>query len=52
MGAQTTNFFENALHLEFGLQTLQSAIDGLTFTDLDFGHRQFLDGVKRKGSPK
>lgn len=38
VSAQTADFFEDAFHLELGLQALQSAVDRLTFADLNFGH--------------
>jgi len=51
VSAETANFLEDALHLEFGLQTLERTIDGLTFTDLDFGHVfGTLGGVEEKGA--
>ena len=48
MGAQAAHFFENALHLEFGLQTLERTIDWLTFTDLNFGHDWTWGGLRKR----
>ena len=44
VGAKTADFLKDAFHLELGLQALQSAVDRLTFADLDFGH-----GLEKKG---
>lgn len=35
---KTTDFLKNAFHLKLGLETLERAIYGLAFFDLDFGH--------------
>jgi hypothetical protein len=51
MGAETANFFKDAFHLELGLETLESAIDGLTFTDGNFWHTIWTrTGCLKKGA--
>lgn len=50
MSAQAADFFKNALHLKFGLQTLESAIYWLTFTDLNFGHDGTWSGLRKRAA--
>lgn len=38
VAAEAAHFFENAFHFELGLEAFESAVDGLSFADLDFGH--------------
>ena len=42
MSAQTTNFLQDALHLELGLEALQSAVNGLSFANGNFWHGLLL----------
>ena len=38
MSAKTANFLQDALHLELGLEALQSAVNGLSFANGNFWH--------------
>ncbi len=49
MSAQAADFFENAFHLQFGLQALEGAVYWLTFTDLDFWHTGFVEKGLKNG---
>ena len=40
MRTQAADFFEDAVHFEAGLETFESAVNGLAFTDLNFGHKR------------
>ena len=47
MSTKTTDFFEDAVHFEAGLEAFKSAVNGLAFADLNFGHSGV--GGKRAG---
>lgn len=40
VGAQAADFFEDAVHFEAGLEAFESAVNGLAFADLNFGHKR------------
>jgi hypothetical protein len=46
MGAQTTDFFKNAFHLEFGFQAFESAVNWLSFADLNIWHNELAVRLK------
>jgi len=37
---QAADFFEDAIHFEAGLEAFESAVNGLAFADLNFGHKR------------
>lgn len=42
VGTQAADFFKDAFHFEAGLETLESAVNGFAFADLNFGHKSGL----------
>ena len=38
MGTQAADFFKDAVHFETGFETLESAVNGFAFADLNFSH--------------
>ncbi len=40
VGAQAADFFKDAVHFEAGLEAFESAVNGLAFADLNFGHKR------------
>lgn len=43
--AQAADFFEDAVHFEAGLEAFESAVNGLAFADLNFGHKRGRGGL-------
>lgn len=51
VGAEAADFLKDAIHFETGLETLEGAVNGFAFADLNFGHKSGF-GVVGKGPRK
>lgn len=47
VGTQAADFLKDAIHFETGFETLEGAVNGFAFADLNFGHKSGVGGGKR-----